>query len=114
MSGIAPLDNGGQEENAAFAAVWTATIASQVTFCSIFQALQDSQTFAPLTFHHFQIFANFGDFFFYTEPASSRYPALRAAQLAAQRCAQLAAQRAVRGPATRRALQLLQFLLYYN
>ena len=47
----------------AIAAVWTATIASQVTFCSIFQALQNKQTFAPLTFQNFQIFAHdLGDF----------------------------------------------------
>ena len=39
-----------------FAAVWIATIASKVTFYSIFQALQDKQTFAPLTFQNFQIF----------------------------------------------------------
>ena len=45
-----------------FAAVWIATIASKVTFQSIFQALQDKQTFAPLTFQNFQIFAHFGDF----------------------------------------------------
>ena len=45
-----------------FSAVWIATIASKVTFYSIFQALQDKQTFAPLTFQIFQIFANFGDF----------------------------------------------------
>ena len=45
-----------------FAAVWIATIASKVTFYSIFQALQDKQTFAPLTFQNFQIFAHVGDF----------------------------------------------------
>ena len=42
-----------------FSAVWIATIASKVTFYSIFQALQDKQTFAPLTFQIFQIFAHF-------------------------------------------------------
>ena len=36
-----------------FAAVWIATIASKVTFYSIFQALQDKQTFAPFTFQNF-------------------------------------------------------------
>ena len=36
-----------------FSAVWIATIASQVTFYSIFQALQDKQTFAPFTFQNF-------------------------------------------------------------
>ena len=45
-----------------FAAVWIATIASKITFYSIFQALQDKQTFAPLTFQNFQIFAHVGDF----------------------------------------------------
>ena len=45
-----------------FSAVWIATIASKVTFYSIFQALQDKQTFAPLTFQNFQIFAHFRDF----------------------------------------------------
>ena len=36
-----------------FSAVWIATIASKVTFYSIFQALQDKQTFAPFTFQNF-------------------------------------------------------------
>merc|ERR1711938_505011 len=36
-----------------FSAVWIATIASEVTFYSIFQALQDKQTFAPFTFQNF-------------------------------------------------------------
>ena len=45
-----------------FAAVWIATIASKVTFYSIFQVLQHKLTFAPLRFQNFQVFAHFGDF----------------------------------------------------
>ena len=36
-----------------FSAVWTATIATKYSFCSIFRDLQDSHTFAPLRSQNF-------------------------------------------------------------